>query len=499
MCGLGLYGSPLGAKPEAREREAIEEDHHSGRRDGTDSYGRKTEHNERATEHCGSHRTESSEHGLPALPPQDDLIELYDQIVDVAVIPLRRLSLPAIPQEDITSRTGRVMLERIPAPCALVAAARPRLIAFFAAVCTTRRALRGFERSELQHGLVGFHNLSQANRGERVGVAVRMELEHKRPESRSHLSDGGAAGQIEDFERIAVTHGPLTILRGRGSLPPGAPLNVPKSLAVRRLTGVRGGEYLHFPTMSGHNRWSSIKHRKGAQDAKRGRVFTKIIREITMAARLGGGDASGNPRLRTALDLAKIANMPAENVTRAIKKGTGELEGMVIEELTYEGVGPGGVLVIISIMTDNRNRTASEIRKIFDKHQGQLGGSGSAAWAFEEKGLITLPASSATEEQLFEVAVGAGAEDLTAAGDEWIVTTPRDALDQIRAAIEKATMKVTEARLSFVPKAPKMVEGRDAETLMGLVESLEDNDDVQKVYAGFELTEAALQQLEQAS
>ena len=176
--------------------------------------------------------------------------------------------------------------------------------------------------------------------------------------------------------------------------------------------------------MSGHNKWSTIKHRKGAQDAKRGKVFTKIIKEITVAARMGGGDASANPRLRRALDEARLNNMPADNVQRAIKKGTGELEGVQYEELLYEGVGPAGTLFLCEVMTDNRNRTAAELRKMFDKHGGQLGAAGSAAWAFDSKGLVTLPHTAATEEQLFEVAVGAGAEDVQGDGENWTITTP---------------------------------------------------------------------------
>ncbi|MFW6050968.1 MAG: YebC/PmpR family DNA-binding transcriptional regulator [Myxococcota bacterium] len=249
--------------------------------------------------------------------------------------------------------------------------------------------------------------------------------------------------------------------------------------------------------MSGHNKWSSIKHRKGAQDAKRSKVFTKIIKEITVAARTGGGDPSGNPRLRRAIDDAKAANMPSDNVERAIKKGTGELEGTQYEELTYEGVGPDGALFLVEIVTDNRNRTASEVRKIFDKHDGQLGQSGSAAWAFEEKGIVKLPASAATEEQLFETAVGAGAEDLEKVGDQWVVTTPRDELDAVRSAVEDAGIEVQEARLAFIPKTPKLVDGKTADRLVDLFEALDDHDDVQNVFADFELSDQALAQLEQ--
>ena len=248
--------------------------------------------------------------------------------------------------------------------------------------------------------------------------------------------------------------------------------------------------------MSGHNKWSTIKHRKGAQDAKKGKIFTKVIKEITVAARMGGGDPGANPRLRRALDEARLNNMPAENVSRAIKKGTGELEGVTYEELLYEGVGPAGTLVLCEIMTDNRNRTAAELRKIFDKHGGQLGAAGSAAWAFEAKGLITLPESSATEEQLFEIAVGAGAEDVQSDGERWVITTPIEALEAVREALETAKIGVSGAELAKIAKTPKVVSGRDAELGMSLVETLEDHDDVQKVHTDFELSEEALQNLE---
>ncbi len=247
--------------------------------------------------------------------------------------------------------------------------------------------------------------------------------------------------------------------------------------------------------MSGHNKWSSIKYRKGAQDAKKGRVFTKVIKEITVAARMGGGDPGANPRLRRALDEAKLNNMPADNVTRAIKKGTGELEGVTYEELVYEGVGPAGTLLLCEIVTDNRNRSAAELRKIFDKHGGQLGASGSAAWAFDAKGLISLPESAASEEQLFEVAVGAGAEDVQSDGERWLLTTPVEALDPVRDALVSAKLEVSSSELAKVPKTPKTIGGRDAELNMSLVEALEDHDDVQKVYTDFELSDEALQNL----
>jgi YebC/PmpR family DNA-binding regulatory protein len=247
--------------------------------------------------------------------------------------------------------------------------------------------------------------------------------------------------------------------------------------------------------MSGHNRWSSIKHKKGAADAKRGKIFTKIIKEITVAARMGGGDPGGNPRLRHAIDEARAANMPGDNVTRAIKKGTGELEGVSYEEITYEGVGPSGTLFLIETLTDNRNRTNPELRKVFERHNGQLGTPGSAAWAFDPKGIIFVPRDAAEEEQLFELAVGAGADNVEDVGDRWMITTERTALEEVRQAIVGAGINGATGSLSKLPKNKKVVEGREAEVLMNLVESLEDHDDVQKVYSDFELSEAELQRL----
>jgi YebC/PmpR family DNA-binding regulatory protein len=248
--------------------------------------------------------------------------------------------------------------------------------------------------------------------------------------------------------------------------------------------------------MSGHNRWSSIKHKKGAKDAKRGKVFTKIIKELSVAARMGGGDPDGNPRLRRAVDEARAANMPHDNVQRAIKKGTGELEGVMYEELLYEGVGPNGTLVLLDVLTDNRNRTAQEVRKIFDKHDGQLSSAGAAAWAFDEKGIIRLPLEKATEEQLFELAVGAGAEDLKAEGESWVITTPRDALDAVRDAIVAGGVEVSEADLEQIAKTPKIFGGSSGKTMLALLEILEDHDDVQTVFSEFVPSDELIAELE---
>ena len=239
-------------------------------------------------------------------------------------------------------------------------------------------------------------------------------------------------------------------------------------------------------------------HRKGAKDAKRAKLFTKLAREITVAAKMGLPDPAYNARLRTAINDAKAESMPKDNIERAIKKGTGELEGVNYEELVYEGVGPGGALFLIEVMTDNRNRTAGEVRKIFTTYNGQLGGSGSAAWAFEQKGILKLPAGAATEEQLFEVAVGAGADDIEQAGEEWVIKTKRDDLYSVREALSGAGLQPTESQLSMVAKTPKVVDGANAQSLMGLFEALDDHDDVQNVYSDFELSESALAQLAQA-
>ena len=247
--------------------------------------------------------------------------------------------------------------------------------------------------------------------------------------------------------------------------------------------------------MSGHSKWSTIKRRKGAQDAKRSKLFTKVIKEITIAARSGGGDPEGNARLRRAIDLGRGVNMPAENVTRAIKKGTGELEGVQYEELLYEGVGPDGTLFICEVVTDNRNRSIAEVRKLFDKNHGQISSSGSALWAFEQRGIIRIDQGAASEEQLFDAAVGGGAENMELVGEEWVVTTARNDLDLVRDAIATAGITVREATLEYIPNNPKVVEGGEASKLIQLFEALEDHDDVQHVFSDFELSEQALAEL----
>jgi YebC/PmpR family DNA-binding regulatory protein len=247
--------------------------------------------------------------------------------------------------------------------------------------------------------------------------------------------------------------------------------------------------------MSGHSKWATIKHKKGALDAKRGKLFTKLIKEITVAARMGGGDVNGNPRLRKSVADAKGQSMPNDTITRAIKRGTGELEGVTYEEIIYEGTGPGGTLYLVEAMTDNRNRTVAEIRKILERHNGGLGSSGSAAWAFERKGTIVIAKTAASEDTLMDVAVGAGADDYADQGEDWIVTTPPDALDAVVKALEAAKVVVKESSLGLVPKNKKTLSGRDAEVAINLVDALDEHDDVQNVYADFDLSDEEMQRI----
>lgn len=247
--------------------------------------------------------------------------------------------------------------------------------------------------------------------------------------------------------------------------------------------------------MSGHSKWSTIKHKKGAADAKRGKLFTKLIREVTTAARIGGGDITGNPRLRKAVDAAKGANMPGENIDRAIKKGTGELEGVVYEEITYEGYGPEGVAVLVQVMTDNKNRTVSEIRHFFSKFNGNLGANGCVAWMFDEKGLILVPKDAASEEELMEVALDAGAEDIEDDDEIWTVTTAPNDVDAVRDAIEKAQITVESAEISLIPQTTKKLEGKSAVTMLKLMNAIEDQEDVQNVYSNFDIDDEILEQI----
>jgi YebC/PmpR family DNA-binding regulatory protein len=246
--------------------------------------------------------------------------------------------------------------------------------------------------------------------------------------------------------------------------------------------------------MSGHSKWATIKHKKGAADAKRGKLFTKLIKEITVAARMGGGDPNGNPRLRKAVSDAKGQSMPNDLITRAIKRGTGEIEGLAYEEILYEGTGPAGTLFLVEAMTDNRNRTVAEIRKIFEKHNGAMGAAGTAGWAFDRKGAITV-GSEIHEDQLMEVAVGAGVEDYVSTGDEWHLTMPQDTLSAVTDALEKASIKTKSSSMAFIPKIKKPLSGRDAQIALNLAEALDDHDDVQNVYADFDITDEELASL----
>lgn len=239
--------------------------------------------------------------------------------------------------------------------------------------------------------------------------------------------------------------------------------------------------------MSGHNKWSTIKHKKGAADAKRGKVFTKLIKEISVAAKLGGGDPAANPRLRTAVDKAKGENMPKDNIERAIKKGTGGMEGVIYEEIVYEGYGPGGVAVLVEVMTDNRNRTVSEVRSIFTKANGNMGEAGCVAWMFDKKGLI-LYDSSVDFDQLFEAALEVGAEDVAEEDGQLEVTTDPVSFIEVREALEARGFKYQSAEITMVPQTMVPLEGKQAESMLKLMDKLEDNDDVQNVYANFDIS-----------
>lgn len=251
--------------------------------------------------------------------------------------------------------------------------------------------------------------------------------------------------------------------------------------------------------MSGHSKWATIKRKKGATDAQRGKIFTKLAREIVTAARVGGGDPNGNSRLRKAIADAKAQQMPNDNIKRAMQRGTGEIEGAAFEEVLYEGTGPGGTLFLVEGMTDNRNRSAAELRKIFEKHNGQMGGSGTAGWAFERLGVIVLEKSAVDEEKLMEAAVGAGADDYRDEGEVWTVYTPPNDLDRVVAALEGAKIPIQSNKVAFVPKTKKGVSGRDAEVCLHLMDALDDNDDVQSVYSDFDLSEEELQRIASAS
>jgi YebC/PmpR family DNA-binding regulatory protein len=242
--------------------------------------------------------------------------------------------------------------------------------------------------------------------------------------------------------------------------------------------------------MSGHSKWHTIKHKKGALDAKRGKVFTKLIKEITVSARTGGGDAAANARLRKAVSDAKAANMPNDTIDRAIKRGTGELEGVSYDEITYEGYGPGGVAIMVESMTDNRNRTVAEIRHIFGKNGGNLATSGAVGWIFEKKGYIVVEKAARSEDELFEIVTEAGAEDLRDDVENYEIITAPESFDAVLDAVKKAGVEPQVAEVEMVPKEYKKLEGNEAKQMLKLMEALEDHDDVQKVSANFDISEA---------
>ena len=248
--------------------------------------------------------------------------------------------------------------------------------------------------------------------------------------------------------------------------------------------------------MSGHNKWASIKHKKAIADSKRGKLFTKVIKEITVAAKSGGGDPGTNPRLRTAILAAKAGNMPADNIDRAIKKGTGELEGVTYEEVGYEGYGPGGVAVLVQCLTDNKNRTAAEIRSLFTKGNGSMAGAGSVAWIFEKKGLLVVSKTAAEEEQLLELVTGAGAEDMTSDGESYQVTTSIQDFENVRGAVEAAKISVESAQLTMIPKNQTAVDADGARAVLKLVDALEDHDDVQNVYMNADIPDEVMKEIE---
>jgi YebC/PmpR family DNA-binding regulatory protein len=248
--------------------------------------------------------------------------------------------------------------------------------------------------------------------------------------------------------------------------------------------------------MSGHSKWSSIKHKKGAADAKRGKIFTKLIKEITVAARMGGGDPDGNPRLRSAVAAAKAENMPKENIERGIKKGTGELEGVSYEEANYEGYGPGGVAVLIDCLTDNKNRTVADIKHLFERHGGNLGEPGCVAWMFEQKGLMVFDKDKVDEEELFDLALEAGAEDVREEETEFEVITEPSDLESVKQAIDDAGLSYTLAEVTKIPQNTVKVEGKKAQQTLNLMQSLEDHDDVSYVYANCDIPDDVMEALD---
>jgi len=244
--------------------------------------------------------------------------------------------------------------------------------------------------------------------------------------------------------------------------------------------------------MSGHSKWHSIKHKKAAADSKRGRIFTRLIKEMTAAARMGGGDPDANPRLRLAIATAKGANMPAENIKRAVMRGTGELPGVSYEDVNYEGYGPGGAAIFMEALTDNRNRTVAEIRHIFSKNGGNLGETGCVGWMFDRKGYFVIEKSAAEEEKLLETVLSAGAEDMREDGDNFEILTAPENFETVRAALEAANIPTAAAEVSMMPQNYVKLEGKTAQTMLKLMEALEDHEDLQNVWSNFDIDESEL-------
>jgi YebC/PmpR family DNA-binding regulatory protein len=244
--------------------------------------------------------------------------------------------------------------------------------------------------------------------------------------------------------------------------------------------------------MSGHSRWSQIKRKKGKTDAQRGKVFSKILREITVAARNGGGDPKGNLRLKAAMEAARAANMPADNIKRAIQKGTGELPGEQYEEIAYEGYGPGGVAVLVRVLTDNKNRTGPEIRHVFEKQGGRMGTAGCVSWMFERRGVIQADALRIKEDDLLEKALDAGAADVKQVENVFEIATPPDEMEAVRQALERRGVPVLEAQVDMVPQSTVRVEGKDAAAVLRLIEALEEQDDVQSVHSNYDIADEVL-------
>lgn len=245
--------------------------------------------------------------------------------------------------------------------------------------------------------------------------------------------------------------------------------------------------------MSGHSRWSTIKHKKAANDSRRGKLFSKLIKEVTAAARISGGDVDMNPRLRTAIAAAKSSNVPSDNIEKAIQRGTGELEGATYEEITYEGYGPGGVAMMIEVLTDNRNRAVAEVRHALTKHEGRIGERGCVAWVFDKRGLIVVAPDSIDEEELFLIAAEAGAEDVAASEVGIEILTPFEMFDSVLTAVQETSADIQLAEISMLPQNTVKLEGKEAERMLRLMDALDDLDDVQKVSANFDIPDSLLE------